>query len=554
MRNKFWTKPFENRVEWFMDKVVESVDSSGRVKWLSFVIEGGKKVCGTCFRKLYRIDKNFYYKYLKKAQQGKQSASVRYTRSYSESRNLADTWLDCYAFYHADRMPDTGVLMLPYRTRKIDIYNLYKNEMTDQFKYPVSKSLFYNIWNRKKNLKIKQTNSFSKCNTCVHLERELEKTRDPESRTKLKSMVAVHNERQMNERRYYYEKKDKAKDYPRRFLSLIVDGMDQSKTNLPHFTGRLLKGVDPNSFLKTHVQGILNHGCSTFKCYVDINEYSHDSNLVMNTLLRAIHDSQSKLGTLPEVLFLQADNCGRENKNKYVMSFCELLVRLHVFSEIHLSFLPVGHTHEDIDAKFSYLADLLRRNDTETLPALLHVLPNTIQTRGLFDIKQWLEPCINKVTNHSKPLHFKFCKMADSKVSFQFKSSSPKDWTLSEITLLDDIPNGTPDILIPPHFGKIITHSLTDNILKHKYNMEDRQFWWWQRFIAEIEKISTNDTKLQEYAAHEAVWLLPYLNTVAEGSPAKEIKLKPHLTEMLDKELEDHQVFVKAKKVKQKQK
>jgi hypothetical protein len=56
-----------------------------------------------------------------------------------------------------------------------------------------------------------------------------------------------------------------------------------------------LQGVDPSSFLKTHVQGVLNHGQKTFDTYLDLNEYCHDSNLIMNVLLRTVHDSIGKV-------------------------------------------------------------------------------------------------------------------------------------------------------------------------------------------------------------------------------------------------------------------
>ena len=38
------------------------------------------------------------------------------------------------------------------------------------------------------------------------------------------------------ERQYYYKHRELAKRNKRDCLSLIIDGMDQSKTNLPHFT------------------------------------------------------------------------------------------------------------------------------------------------------------------------------------------------------------------------------------------------------------------------------------------------------------------------------
>jgi hypothetical protein len=55
----------------------------------------------------------------------------------------------------------------------------------------------------------------------------------------------------------------------------------------------------------------------------------------------------------PSVLYLQADNCAGENKNKFMFAFLSLLVSLDIFQDVFLSFLLVGHTHEDIDQMFS---------------------------------------------------------------------------------------------------------------------------------------------------------------------------------------------------------
>ena len=46
----------------------------------------------------------------------------------------------------------------------------------------------------------------------------------------------------------------------------------------------------------------------------------------------------------PKFLHLQADNCARENKNRYVFSFLSALVELGIFEEITMDFLLVGHT------------------------------------------------------------------------------------------------------------------------------------------------------------------------------------------------------------------
>jgi hypothetical protein len=49
------------------------------------------------------------------------------------------------------------------------------------------------------------------------------------------------------------------------------------------------------------------------------------------------------------ILCIQVDNCGRENKNKYLLGLCATLVGLGYFEEVRVGFLLVGHTHFDID-------------------------------------------------------------------------------------------------------------------------------------------------------------------------------------------------------------
>ena len=56
---------------------------------------------------------------------------------------------------------------------------------------------------------------------------------------------------------------------------------------------------------------------------------------------------------LPPHLYVQLDNCWRENKNKYFFAYLCLLVELKVFVDVEVNFLMVGHTHEDIDQVFS---------------------------------------------------------------------------------------------------------------------------------------------------------------------------------------------------------
>ncbi len=67
--------------------------------------------------------------------------------------------------------------------------------------------------------------------------------------------------------------------------------------------------------------------------YTDVKEVPHDSNLTINIILKTLMEHKDKLG---EILFLQLDNCYRENKNKYMLAFASLLVELEVFREVRI--------------------------------------------------------------------------------------------------------------------------------------------------------------------------------------------------------------------------
>ena len=71
---------------------------------------------------------------------------------------------------------------------------------------------------------------------------------------------------------------------------------------------------------------------------------------------------RGKLPTVNPILYVQLDNCEEnKNKNKSVFAFCADLVEKHVFEQVYVGFLMVGHTHEDIDQFFSTISAWLKK-------------------------------------------------------------------------------------------------------------------------------------------------------------------------------------------------
>ena len=69
--------------------------------------------------------------------------------------------------------------------------------------------------------------------------------------------------------------------------------------------------------MKTHITGCIEHGENT-SFFLDLLQWPHDPNLVLSCMVRVLCNKRDRL---PPKLYVQADNCGRENKNKFVIGF-----------------------------------------------------------------------------------------------------------------------------------------------------------------------------------------------------------------------------------------
>lgn len=141
------------------------------------------------------------------------------------------------------------------------------------------------------------------------------------------------------ERRKYYHHREKSRSEPQKYLTIIIDGMDQNKTNIPNISQQT-KSTHNLWRLRTHLTGALVH-TKTDKgkiaySFFDFLQWPHDSNMTISILLAVLVKVQAKMETLPDVLYLQLDNTSRENKNKYVFSFLSLLVQLKIFKKVYL--------------------------------------------------------------------------------------------------------------------------------------------------------------------------------------------------------------------------
>ena len=220
--------------------------------------------------------------------------------------------------------------------------------------------------------------------------------------------------------KYYKHKAKGRRPEPKKHMSVIVDGMDQAKTNSPK-PARMSKDTESLFQYGSVVTGVLSHGdtATPAAAYLSDSSLPKDANLVIYILVMMIQLRLAASGIIPEVLYLQLDNCAGENKNRYLLFFCGLLVAWKIFRKVKVSFLPVGHTHEDIDQMFSRFAEWLRNHDIFTVEELAEGLRQSFTAENkpplveclstLPDYKSWMKNVMpHTFQGHSGPMCFKF--------------------------------------------------------------------------------------------------------------------------------------------------
>lgn len=74
---------------------------------------------------MLKINKIFYYKYYKKVLEGNLVVSFRNVRGFGKVREGVVVWLYNYEYFYVDRMLDNGDMMLFFKIRKNDLYDVY---------------------------------------------------------------------------------------------------------------------------------------------------------------------------------------------------------------------------------------------------------------------------------------------------------------------------------------------------------------------------------------------------------------------------------------------
>lgn len=210
---------------------------------------------------------------------------------------------------------------------------------------------------------IKSCEPMYPCEECRDYSNRISMCEDKEQLLAIREARERHYSEVREERAQYLKHKTLARTQSDQYLSLIIDGMDQKKKNIPNADGS--RNTGGKNELLSRVIGVLVHGHRAY-AYICPDNVPHNINTIWTILFKVMADiGLKKLSRLKKV-FIQMDNTCSDNKTKVCFAIATILVTLGLLPNIVFTFLPVGHTHADIDQMFGVLARYLSRHIAHT--------------------------------------------------------------------------------------------------------------------------------------------------------------------------------------------
>ena len=211
---------------------------------------------------------------------------------------------------------------------------------------------------RNGHLKFRSINQHGQCDQCFELKSQLRKARTPAAQEDAQRALAHHHLSQWSDRQHYWSYRTMSHNWCRAAIEVgermmlgsvavncvcvIADGMDQSKFRIPRTRDRSSKLYQQLFRPQLHVSGCWSHG-HQFEFATMDEDCKKDSECQCEIISRALSNLYNDIQDFPAGLVLQQDNCYREGKNQYVLSFMILMVALRVTRWSMCNYLRKGH-------------------------------------------------------------------------------------------------------------------------------------------------------------------------------------------------------------------
>ena len=244
-------------------------------------------------------------------------------RRLAHKEDMTVRWLLEQQLFHM-LLPDSEKTVLPWRYR-VEVYEAFKVEMTQARGYSESelptRQYFCHIWKTNPdtiNVILRRWLPFARCDICTSLRDKRDETKNRKARAEITRQLREHVKFVRRERMSYYYKKRLATQRPEEYISVIIDGADQSDYNIPY---RWVKTKTQESAWRVPVKlmGAIVHGRGHY-AFTHIKNVKAGTNVTIETLHRVLIDILDKEETLPSKLYLQLDNTVRQCKSRFLQA------------------------------------------------------------------------------------------------------------------------------------------------------------------------------------------------------------------------------------------
>ena len=348
----------------------------------------------------------------------------------------ARSWLLEYAQTHGDTSPLTPCYFLPCGLKQFYWATYWTQEREKNSVNIAGLSLFCKVWQRELPfIKIRTSSTpFTACGLCQYLKMLAASQQEQVLREQVLHRLGHHYAFQGAQRLAVAALWRESERDQSDSTMLIIDKMDQSKTITPR-----VNALKATHFMKGGhrlVVGLV--GCLLPLWHRPImltvlEDVEHGSDMQCSSLLAMIMQVHKKLGHLPRIFRVNADNTVKETKNTVTLFWtCWMLAqcwntRLHMFEFLYLL---VGHTHNSLDQTFAYLGGALRNRDHLSIEEMFEVLQSHMSNPPLWqhlrDIYQWraAQPSYlasTHIRGISTPHHVRIFKCRDGSIGLQHK-------------------------------------------------------------------------------------------------------------------------------------
>lgn len=336
-------------------------------------------------------------------------------------------------------------------------------------------------------LQIDKWSFHAECATCVAMKVLIRRATSSKNTAEIKlreAQLEWHKGQARNERLTYAWRISRGLHF-KYSISICMDGYDNRKSSGPALYTKPFAdckgfaGLGSAEQLKFKTTGVLVHGIGGYYVYVADPTVPSNANFNLECLFQTLVDLQDRvakeeLPCFPPELCLQVDGAS-DNKAAVMFMFMEWLVRTRVFTSVVVSFLMVGHTHNDADQQFVPLTYELRKRVIKSLSDYLAAIkaaykdpPKAVRhVQAIHDFTAWLKVDFGeqfsgfarRTPDAERPHQFTFELDDSGAVQMNYKQFSfdVEAWNKKPIQLLSDVPRDAPRVEVPNvnHLAKL---------------------------------------------------------------------------------------------------